>query len=107
METRNPEGCIGLVLSGGVVVLAVGLVLVVVIQLSSDAAGMAVGLLFGMMAGIPTALLTLYGVRQSQPARDELSTRIDRVMIVDRQGIVGGSTSYGMVESGQSKVGSD
>ena len=65
--------------------------MVVVIQLSSDAAGMAVGLLFGMMAGIPTALLTLYGVRQSQPSPGDRATHIARVMIVDRQSMNNGT----------------
>lgn len=37
-------------------------------KLSPDALGMMVGLLFGMLAGIPAALLTLYAVRNSPPA---------------------------------------
>lgn len=38
-------------------------------KLSPDALGMMVGLLFGMLAGIPAALLTLYAVRNSPPAK--------------------------------------
>ena len=37
-------------------------------KLSPDALGMMVGLIFGTLAGIPAALLTLYAVRNSQPA---------------------------------------
>ena len=37
-------------------------------KLSPDALGMMVGLLFGALAGIPAALLTLYAVRNSPPA---------------------------------------
>lgn len=36
-------------------------------RLSSDALGMAVGLLFGVLAGIPTALLVLASGRQRRP----------------------------------------
>ena len=48
--------------------LVIGLLLVVVSRLSDDAVSMAVGLLFGMLAGIPASLLTLYAVRQEAPA---------------------------------------
>lgn len=53
-------------MGGGVVALIVGMLLISVSRLSSDAAGMAVGLIFGMLAGVPAALLTLYAVRQGQ-----------------------------------------
>jgi hypothetical protein len=77
METRRTgEGCGWLLLSGGVVVLAVGLVVVVVAQLSSDAAGMAVGLLFGVLAGIPTALLTIYSMQQAPPPRGDQGDQV-------------------------------
>lgn len=77
METRRTgEGCGWLLLSGGVVVLAVGLVVVVVAQLSSDAAGMAVGLLFGVLAGIPTALLTIYSMQQISPPRGDQGDQV-------------------------------
>lgn len=54
----------------------VGLLLVVVSRLSDDAVSLAVGLLFGMLAGIPAALFTLYassafigGHRRPSPCR--------------------------------------
>ena len=37
-------------------------------KLSPDALGMMIGLIFGALAGIPAALLTLYAVRNSPPA---------------------------------------
>ncbi len=37
--------------------------------LSSDALGMAVGLLFGALAGVPTMLLTIYAMREAQTER--------------------------------------
>lgn len=40
-------------------------------QLSSDALGMAVGILFGVMAGIPTALILLASQRREVQLRDE------------------------------------
>ena len=39
-------------------------------ELSPDAFGMAVGLLFGVMAGIPTALILLASQRREQPHSD-------------------------------------
>lgn len=36
-------------------------------QLSSDAIGMAVGVLFGIMAGVPTALLVMASSRRREP----------------------------------------
>ncbi len=36
-------------------------------QLSTDAAGMLVGLIFGSLAGIPAGLLVLYSVKSSAP----------------------------------------
>ena len=43
--------------------------------LSTDALGMALGVIFGMMAGIPAALIALSASRmqQPQPSRDEQS----------------------------------
>jgi hypothetical protein len=77
METRRTgEGCGWLLLCGVLVVLAVGLVVVVVAQLSSDAAGMAVGLLFGVLAGIPTALLTIYSMQQAPPPRGDQGDQV-------------------------------
>jgi uncharacterized membrane protein YiaA len=76
METRRTgEGCGWLLLSGGVVLFAVGLMLAVV-ELSSDAAGMAVGLLFGVLAGIPTALLTIYSMQQAPPPRGDQGDQV-------------------------------
>jgi hypothetical protein len=40
-------------------------------RLSADALGMAVGLLFGVLAGIPTALLVLASNRRRRPDDDE------------------------------------
>ena len=40
-------------------------------RLSSDALGMAVGLLFGVLAGIPTALLVLASGRNRRPYDDD------------------------------------
>ena len=52
------------------VVVGVGLLGVYMLTraLSSDALGMAVGLLFGALAGVPTMLLTIYAM-QSTPAQ--------------------------------------
>jgi len=54
----------------------------------------------------PDALLTAYALREGAQ-RAEPPTRIDRIVIVERQSIVRGSTSYDLVERGQSEVGSD
>ena len=62
-------------------------------RLSPDALGMMVGLCFGALAGVPAALLTAYALRDGAP-RAEPPTRIDRIVIVERQSIVRGSTSY-------------
>ena len=40
-------------------------------QLSSDALGMAVGLLFGIMAGVPTALLVMAANRRREQEQEE------------------------------------
>lgn len=47
-------------------------------SLSSDALGMAVGMLFGVMAGIPTALLLLASQRQSSSQDDRKEEREHR-----------------------------
>ena len=52
-------------------------------KLSPDALGMMVGLLFGALAGIPAALLTLYAVRNSPPAETP-PTPHTRWIIVER-----------------------
>jgi hypothetical protein len=76
METRRTgEGCGWLLLCGVLVLFAVGLMLAVV-ELSSDAAGMAVGLLFGVLAGIPTALLTIYSMQQAPPPRGDQGDQV-------------------------------
>lgn len=75
-------------------------------RLSPDALGMMVGLCFGALAGVPAALLTVYALRNEAP-RAELPTRAGRIVIVERQSIAKGSTSYELVERGQSEVGSD
>jgi hypothetical protein len=56
-----------------VTMLVVGGILAWVLgsRLSADAVGMAVGLLFGVMAGIPTALLVLASGRRRRPEVDE------------------------------------
>jgi hypothetical protein len=58
------------------------------------------------LAGVPAALLTVYALREGAQ-RAEPPPRIDRIVIVERQSIVRGSTSYDLVERGQSEVGSD
>ena len=50
--------------------------------LSSDALGMAVGLLFGALAGVPTMLLTIYAM-QSTPAQAQMVER-PAVITVER-----------------------
>ena len=50
-------------------------------KLSPDALGMMVGLLFGMLAGIPAALLTLYAVRNS-PTAEAPPTPLTRWIIM-------------------------
>ena len=75
-------------------------------RLSPDALGMMVGLCFGALAGVPAALLTAYALSEGAP-RAEPPTRIARIVIVERQSIVKGSTSYELVERGQSEVGRD
>ena len=40
-------------------------------SLSSDALGMAVGVVFGILAGIPTALLVLASQRRREPDKDD------------------------------------
>ncbi len=44
-------------------------------QLSSDALGMAVGLLFGIMAGVPTALLVMASNRRREQEQEEAVER--------------------------------
>jgi hypothetical protein len=44
-------------------------------QLSSDALGMAVGVLFGIMAGVPTALLVMASGRRRAAEEEESTTR--------------------------------
>lgn len=57
--------------------LGVGLVLLAFLtwrlgsSLSSDALGMAVGVVFGVLAGVPTALLVLASQRQRRPYDDD------------------------------------
>jgi hypothetical protein len=41
-------------------------------KLSADAVGMAVGVLFGILAGIPTALLLVYALRRQEAAEQEV-----------------------------------
>jgi Zn-dependent protease with chaperone function len=51
---------------------------VVASVLSPDAIGMAVGLLFGVLAGIPTALLVMASNRRRPYTEDELDAREER-----------------------------
>lgn len=44
-------------------------------QLSADALGMAVGVLFGVMAGVPTALMVMASSRRRQAEEEEATTR--------------------------------
>lgn len=44
-------------------------------QLSADALGMAVGVLFGVMAGVPTALMVMASGRRRQAEEEEATTR--------------------------------
>ena len=44
-------------------------------QLSADALGMAVGVLFGIMAGVPTALLVMASGRRRAAEEEESTTR--------------------------------
>jgi hypothetical protein len=44
-------------------------------QLSADALGMAVGVLFGIMAGVPTALLVMASGRRRAAEEEETATR--------------------------------
>lgn len=41
-------------------------------KLSADAVGMAVGVLFGILAGIPTALLLVYALRRQEATEQEV-----------------------------------
>ena len=52
-------------------------------KLSPDALGMMIGLIFGALAGIPAALLTLYAMRNSPPAETP-PTPHTRWIIVER-----------------------
>lgn len=71
-------------LGGGAVALVVGMLLISVGRLSSDAAGMAVGLIFGMLAGVPAALLTLYAVRHPAPPAPPVHRTEREVMIIEQ-----------------------
>lgn len=55
--------------------------------LSSDALGMAVGLLFGALAGVPTMLLTIYAM-QSTPAQAQMVERPAAPMITVERPVV-------------------
>lgn len=44
-------------------------------QLSADALGMAVGVLFGVLAGVPTALMVMASSRRRQAEEEEATTR--------------------------------
>jgi len=54
-------------------------------KLSSDAVSMAVGVLFGILAGIPTALLVLVGNRDGMPTRRQPTPQPQvQIIYVDR-----------------------
>ncbi len=62
-------------------------------QLSADAIGMAVGVLFGVMAGLPTALLVMASNRrreQEREAREEAAARRRQNQQQHPQGYYGG-----------------
>lgn len=59
-----------ILLSGVLVVFGV-LTWIIGSKLSSDAMGMAVGLLFGALAGIPSALLVLATARRAEPDEED------------------------------------
>lgn len=59
------------ILIGVMVAAVVGLALFMMSRLSSDAIGMAAGVLFGMLAGIPSALLVLASSRRRERDDDD------------------------------------
>lgn len=70
---------IALILAVGVLAYAVGQ------RLSADAIGMAVGVVFGVLAGVPAALLVLSSGRRRQEQEDEDEDDIE-VSYDDRRG---------------------
>ena len=65
-------------------------------QLSSDALGMAVGLLFGIMAGVPTALLVMAANRRREQEQEDAVERRRQSSQPHQQPFFGGySPGYG------------
>ena len=57
------------------------------VQLSPDAIGMVVGLLFGTLAGVPVTLLLLYGRRQDDDLHTVSRETAPRIIYVERPAI--------------------
>lgn len=65
-------------------------------QLSPDAIGMIVGLLFGTLAGVPVTLLLLYG-RQQQQGRHTVSAETPpHIIYIERPAIEAGAQTITM-----------
>ena len=65
-------------------------------QLSPDAIGMIVGLLFGTLAGVPVTLLLLYG-RQQQQGRHTVSAETPpHIIYIERPAIEAAATTVTM-----------
>lgn len=61
-------------------------------QLSPDAVGMIVGLLFGTLAGVPATLLLLYGAQRERPHTVGTAAPA-RIIYIERPAIEAGATA--------------
>lgn len=71
-------------LLGVMVAAVVGLAWFMMSRLSSDALGMAAGVLFGMLAGIPSALLVLASSRRRERDDDDDDYRAEAARYLER-----------------------
>lgn len=56
----------------GIVGLVVGVVSIAILRLPTDALGVVVGIMFGLLAGVPVSLLILYSERQGRYDRPQV-----------------------------------